>query len=73
MLSYSVMSYSLQPPWTVARQVPMSMEILQARILAWDTTSSSGALPNMEIEPRSPALQADSLPPEPPEKNVGVM
>ena len=28
-------------PWTVARQVPLSMEVLQARILAWVAISSS--------------------------------
>ena len=35
---------------------------------------SPGDLPNPQIEPRSPALQADSLPAEPPEKpqNTGV-
>ena len=35
---------------------------------------SPGDLPNLEIEPRTPALQADSLPAEPQEKpkNIGV-
>ena len=35
---------------------------------------SPGDLPNPGIEPRSPALQADSLPPEPQgkPKNIGV-
>ena len=37
--------------------------ILQARILEW-----AGDLPDPEIEPRSPALQADSLPSESPGK-----
>ena len=36
--------------------------ILQARILEWVPFSSPGDLPNPRIEPRSPALQADSLP-----------
>ena len=36
--------------------------ILQARILEWVSFSSPGDLPNPWIEPRSPALQADSLP-----------
>ena len=40
-------------------------QILQARILEWVAFSSPGDLPNPEIEPRSPALQADSLPAEP--------
>ena len=48
--------------------------ILQARILEWVAFPSSGDLPNPGIEPSSPALQADSLPSEPPEKpkNTGV-
>ena len=42
--------------------------ILQARILEWVVTSSPGDLPEPGIKPRSPALQADSLPAEPPGK-----
>ena len=42
--------------------------ILQARILEWVPIPSSGDLPNPGIEPESPALQADSLPCEPPGK-----
>ena len=37
--------------------------VLQARILEWD-------LPDSGIDPRSPALQADSLPSEPPGKSI---
>ena len=40
--------------------------ILQARILEWVTIPFSWDLPNLEIQPRSPALQVDSLPSEPP-------
>ena len=36
--------------------------ILQARVLDWIAIPFSGDLPDLEIEPRSPALQADSLP-----------
>ena len=36
--------------------------ISQARILEWVTISLSGDLPDPGIEPKSPALQADSLP-----------
>ena len=36
--------------------------ILPARIPEWVAIPSPGDLPNPEIEPRSPALQADSLP-----------
>ena len=39
--------------------------ILQARILEWVAMPSPGDLPNPRIEPRSPALQKDSLPSEP--------
>ena len=39
--------------------------ILQARILEWVPFPSPGDLPNPEIQPRSPALQANSLPAEP--------
>ena len=41
-------------------------EILQARILEWVAVSSPGDLPIPGIEPRSPALQAESLPSEAP-------
>ena len=34
-LARSVVSNSLQPLWTVARQAPLSMGILQARKLKW--------------------------------------
>ena len=42
--------------------------ILQARILEWAAIPFSRDLSDPGIEPRSPALQADSLQPEPPEK-----
>ena len=43
---------------------------LQARTLEWVAFPFSGDLPNPGIEPRSPALQADSLPAEPPGKST---
>ena len=48
--------------------------ILQARVLEWVAMPSSRDFPNQGIEPRSPALQADSLPSEPPgkPKNTGA-
>ena len=48
--------------------------ILQARILEWVAVPFSRDLPNPGIQPRSPTLQADSLPTEPPgkPKNTGV-
>ena len=51
----------------VACQAPVH-GILQARILEWVAIPSPGDLPNPGIKPRSPALQADSLPSEPPGK-----
>ena len=48
--------------------------ILQTRILEWVAILFLGDLPNLGIEPRSPALQGDSLPAKPQEKlkNTGV-
>ena len=48
--------------------------ILQARILEWVAIPFSGDCPSPGIEPRSPILQVDSLPAEPPgkPKNTGV-
>ena len=44
--------------------------ILQARILEWVVIPFSRDLPDPGIEPRFPALQADSLPLEPPRKLI---
>ena len=41
-LSHSVVSDSLWPSWTVARQAPLSLGIFQARILEWVVMPSSG-------------------------------
>ena len=49
----------------VACQTPLSMEILQARILEWVAIPFSRGSSNPGIELRSPAFQADSLPSEP--------
>ena len=43
-------------PWTVAHQAPLSMGILQARILEWVAVPYSRVLPNPGTEPASPAL-----------------
>ena len=40
--------------------------IFQPRVLEWTAVSFSGDLPNPGIKPRSPALQTDTLPSEPP-------
>jgi len=69
----SVMSDSVTP-WTVARQVPLSMEFSRQVYLSGLPFPSPGDLPNSGIEPRSPTLQADSLLSEPPgkPKHTGV-
>ena len=45
-------------------------ETLEARILELAAFPSPGDLPNPRIEPWSPTLQADSLPPKPQGKPV---
>ena len=56
-------------PWTVACQAPLSMGILQERMMERVACPPAGDPPNPRMEPRSPALQADSLPAEPPGKS----
>ena len=53
-------------PWTIAHQAPLSVGILQARILSGLPCPPPGDLPNPGIEPRSTTLQVDSLLSEPP-------
>ena len=62
--SCSVMSWLFMTPWTVARLVSLSMGLLQGRQEHWSglPCPPPGDLPNPWIEPRSPALQVDSLP-----------
>ena len=49
--------------WTAAHQAPLSMRILQARILEWVSMPSPPRdLPDPRIEPRPPTLLAVSLP-----------
>ena len=47
--------------WIIAHQVPLSMGILQTRILDWVTMPSSRGSSQPRDEPRSPALPAASL------------
>ena len=53
---------TLATPWTVAHQAPLSMGF--SRQEYWSGFPSPGDLPDPGIEPRSPALQEDSLPTE---------
>ena len=53
-------------PWTVAYKALLSMEFSRQEYWSGLPFPSPGDLPNMGIEPRSPALQVDALPSEPP-------
>ena len=53
-------------PWTIAHQAPLSMEFSRQEYWSGLPFPSAGDLPEPGTEPRSPALQADSLPTEPP-------
>ena len=59
-------------PWTIACQAPLSMGFSRQEYWSGLPFPSPGDLPNPGIEPRSPALQADSLPSEPPGKPKGL-
>ena len=61
---------TLATPWTVAHQVPLSMEFSRQEYWSGLLFPSPGDLPNPEIEHSSPTLQADSLPTEPPGKQL---
>ena len=52
--------------WTVAHQASLSMEFSRQEYWSGFLFPFSGDLPNPGKEPKSPALQADSLPSEPP-------
>ena len=54
--------------WAVAHQAPMSMEFSRQEYWGGLPLPSPGDLPDPGIEPRSPTLQADALPSEPPGK-----
>ena len=55
--------------WTVAHQVPLSMGFSRQKYWIGLPFLSPGVLPDSGIRKlRSPALQADSLPSEPPRK-----
>ena len=55
-------------PWTVAYQAPPSMVFSRQEYWSGLPFHSQGELPDPGIKPRSPALQADTLPSEPPGK-----
>ena len=59
---------TLETPWTVAHQAPLSMEFFRQGYWSGLPCNSPGDLPDPGIEPGSPTLQADSLLSESPGK-----
>ena len=55
-------------PWSVACQAPLSMEFSRQEYWSGLPIPSPEDLPDPGIEPRSPSLQADAIPSEPPAK-----
>ena len=53
---------------SIVHQVPLSTEFSRQGYGSGLPFPSPGNLPDLGIEPRSPALEADSLPTEPPGK-----
>ena len=47
-------------PWTVVHQAPLSMEFSRQEYWSGQLFPSPGDLPDPEIKPQSPAVQADS-------------
>ena len=58
----------LTTPCTAAHQAPLSIEFSRQEYWRVVSFPSPGDLPDPGIEPRSPELQADALPSEPPGK-----
>ena len=57
----------------MAHQAPLSMEFSRQEYWSGLLFPSPGNLPNSWTKPRSPELQADSLPSEPPGKSPIVL
>ena len=64
---------TLATPWTIAHQAPLSMGFSGQEYWIGLTCPPPGDLPYPEIEPVSPALQADSLPTESPGKHPSII
>ena len=55
---------TLWDPWTAAHQAPLSMGFSRQGYWSGLPFPSPGDLPDPGIEPRSPTMQADSVPTE---------
>ena len=71
-VSHSVMSDSMRPPCTIACQAPLSMEFSRQEYWSELPCPFPGDLPDPEIAPGIPALQANSLPSEPLRKPIKI-
>ena len=60
-------------PWTVAHQAPPSMGFSREEYWSELPFPSPGDLPDLGIEPSSPALQADALTSEPTGNDTGEL
>ena len=58
--------------WTVAYQAPLSMKFSRQEYWSGLPFPSPGDLPNPEMEPGSPAIQADALLLEPRKEGVNI-
>ena len=56
-------------PWTIAYEIPPSMDFFRQENWSGLPFPSPGDLPDPGIEPRSPTFQADALTSEPPGKH----
>ena len=61
LFSCSVVSDPLQPPWTVACQAPLSVELFRQEYWSGLPFPSPGDLSDPGIKPQSPALQASTV------------
>ena len=61
---------TLCDPWTADCQAPLPMGFSRQKYWSGLPFPSSGDLPDPGIEPGSPVLQADSLPSEPPGREM---
>ena len=71
-LKVKSLSRLFETPWTVAHQVPPFLGFSRQEYWSGLPFPSPGDLPDPGIKPRSPALQADALPSEPPGKPLNA-